>query len=221
MFAHARLVLGNDCLQLVYVEHARIRQCLSAQRRLDPFPERSPEPGAQRYGKSHLGTVEDVIAEMRFQRFLENILPFAATQLERGRKPRRPFDEFVIEQRHTHFQRMCHARPVDLGQNIARQIGLEIGVLHAGRMVVGRRICHDVIEHLPRVVPLEIVAKRIAVDGLPDAVVQHGHAVEKTAYRIAPDRLKGRFRPQRFRRPIHFRIGGAEKPEERLADRIG
>jgi hypothetical protein len=51
-------------------------------------------------------------------------------QLEMRWQTRRPLDQGVVEQRNPRFERARHACAVDLGQNVAGEIGFEIGVLH-------------------------------------------------------------------------------------------
>src|SRR6516165_8038682 len=57
---------------------------------------------------------------MRLDSSLKNKFALAAVQLQMRWKPRRPFDKCMI----------CHARAIDLGQDIAGEISLEIGILH-------------------------------------------------------------------------------------------
>jgi hypothetical protein len=52
-------------------------------------------------------------------------------QLERDGKTGYPFDQLMVQQRHAHFQRVRHARPVHFGEDIANEISFHVQVLHA------------------------------------------------------------------------------------------
>ena len=86
---------------------------------------------------------------------LQNERPLAAVQLEMRRKPRRPLDESVIEQRNPRFERARHAGAIDLGQNVAGEIGLEIGVLHLRQRVLAATLPHMRAQHLDAIVALQ------------------------------------------------------------------
>ena len=57
-------------------------------------------------------------------------LGLAGADLAIGRQAPRMLDHPVIEQRHARFERVGHAGPIHLGQDVARQVGAEIRELH-------------------------------------------------------------------------------------------
>ena len=63
------------------------------------------------------------------ERALEDVLAGAAAQLQLGRHLGRQLDEDVVEQRHPRLDRVRHAHPIDLGQDVERQVALEIALL--------------------------------------------------------------------------------------------
>ena len=51
---------------------------------------------------------------------LEQVLTAISIQPQIGRNGRRKLHQFVIEKRHTNFDRMGHAHPVHFGQDVQR-----------------------------------------------------------------------------------------------------
>ena len=87
--------------------------------------------------KPRLGRERTASGNTAAHRALEQGLPFAVLELKVRRDGGRELDEPVIEQRHPRLDRVGHAHPVDLGQDVERQVAVEIGVLQ-GRQPVCR-----------------------------------------------------------------------------------
>ena len=72
--------------------------------------------------------------------------------LHRRWQGRQPLDERVVHQRLPNLQRVRHARAVDLGVDVADEIGLEIQILNQRKRVVGSDLACMAVEHLDGVV---------------------------------------------------------------------
>ena len=108
---------------------ASFRRCLSGPR----------NHRVQRNGKTHLRPIHDLARQVRLHGPLEQNLALLAADLERGRQAGQPLDERMVHQRLAHLQRVRHAGPVDLGIDVADQIGLEVEVLDERDGIVGTR----------------------------------------------------------------------------------
>ena len=99
---------------------------------MQPLAQRTAKPARQWHRKPHLAPVKNFVGKIGFQCLLEDILAFMPMQLVGHGQSRYPFHELMIQQRDANLQRMRHAGAVDLGQDIADQIGLHIQVLDTG-----------------------------------------------------------------------------------------
>src|SRR3954449_3252359 len=107
-------VLVNQPLDPGEVEKTRPFQTTIPAHALKPWLEFPPEPRRERQGKALLRSVEELVGNVRLERFLQDRFPLEAFQLEAGRQARRPLDEMVVEERLPHLEAVRHARPVDL-----------------------------------------------------------------------------------------------------------
>ena len=152
---------------------------------------------------------------------LEDELPLAPLQLQVGGQAGRPFDEGMIQQGYAHLQGMRHAGPVDLGQDVARQVGLEIGILHAVQVMPRRRFRHEALYHLHGVIALQLRAKPRRVEAEAQAVGQDRDAVEVGLGAVTRQRLQGRLGAQRPRCPIELGVDPAGEAEQRAPEAVG
>lgn len=78
-------------------------------------------PVYERQSKSLLGAMKRLARYAHtLGQFAQNIFLRIAAQLPFRRQPSNPLDELVIKHRHTNFQRVQHAHPVDFGKNVGR-----------------------------------------------------------------------------------------------------
>ena len=92
-------------------------------------PEPAPEPVPERHREAVLRPVDDRVRQDPPHGLLEHVLRRAAAQVELRRDRRRELDQLVIEQRHASLDRVRHAHPVDLGEDVQRQVAFEVQVL--------------------------------------------------------------------------------------------
>ena len=69
-----------------------------------------------------------LLGEVIRKGFLQQIFPAPAADLEVVRHPRGPFDHFVIEEWRARLDRSCHRHTIRFDEQIARQIGMQIGI---------------------------------------------------------------------------------------------
>ena len=108
--------------------------------------------------------------------------------LMRRRQRRHPLDQRMVHQRLADLERMRHRRAVDLGVDVADEIGLQVDVLDLRERIVGRRaFAAWRSHHLDRVVAGELAPERRAVELLAQRRADHRHRVE-----VRLDRARGR-----------------------------
>src|SRR5262245_41879306 len=115
------------------------------------MPHRTAEVCAHWCRKSLFRPVKIFFWDIRLKGPLEDMLSFAACKLQPALQPCRPFDELMIEERVTNFERHSHAGAIDFGENISREIGLDIGVEGASERVAGIRLSHHSGDALRRI----------------------------------------------------------------------
>ena len=148
---------STRCASVRRVEPAGSGQALAEHGVAHALPQRPAEPARQRHRKAHLRPVQHLVAAgCGSIAFLSSHLPSCRANLQRRRQGREPFDQRVVHQRLTHLERVRHAGPVDLGIDVADQIGLQIEVLDSasGSSVFGTR--RMPLENLDRVVAAEV-----------------------------------------------------------------
>ena len=123
----------------------------------------------------------------------------------------------MVQQRHPHLERMGHAGAVDLGQDVARQVGLEVEVLQQRQRVVGRRLLRVAAHHLDRAVALQPGAEAVAEQLVAHPVRHDRHAVEVALDQVARQRLEGGLGAEHARRPVGLRVQRAQGAEQGLA----
>src|ERR1700730_14793305 len=96
----------------------------------------APEPFANRHRESHLGSRKNSLGQYAPHALAQNVLGGPTAQLQSLRQPGGKFDELMIEERYSAFNRSGHAHLVLLHQQFV-QIGLDVGV----KQPIERRFC--------------------------------------------------------------------------------
>ena len=96
----------------------------------------------------------------------------------------------IVEQRHAHFQAVRHAGAIDLGENVARQIGLEVEVLHERQRMLGRRVLRVTAKHFDRAIALKPPPELRAEQARARVARQQRHAVQIGLQAVAAERLQ-------------------------------
>ena len=94
------------------------------------------------------GTAKPIFGRYRISRgrrgsiaFLSSHLPSRPRSFSDDGSVRQPFDQRMVHQRLAHFERVRHAGAIDLGVDVADQIGLQVEVLDQRQRIVGLRAC--------------------------------------------------------------------------------
>ena len=117
--------------------------------------------------KALLGAVQYILRNIRFEGRFEDVLAFAPAQLQTGRQPRRPLDQRVVEQRDAHFERAGHTGAVNLGEDVAREIGVEISILHLRQRIVAAAPADMRAQHIYGIIPLQFAREPRAEEPPP------------------------------------------------------
>ncbi len=88
--------------------------------------------------------------------FFSRYLPSVPRSFRFDRQAGHPAHQLVIEQRLAHFQGVRHAGAVDLGEDVADQVGLHVEILHQRERIVGG--CHRGVaaQHFHRLIALQL-----------------------------------------------------------------
>ena len=153
--AHAGQVLVAELLEIRRIEETGREQFAAVERRTYAIAKRTPEPALEGNGEAHLRPEQHLVRQAPLHRLFQQEFGLAATYLQVGWQACQPFDERMIHQRFADFERMRHARPVDLGVDVADQIGLQVEVLDQGERVSRIRATRVPVEHFPSPVAAE------------------------------------------------------------------
>ena len=129
MIADAGFVLFDNLLDHVRVEPPGIGNLAFQERVAHTLAQGAPEPAGQRNREAHLGAIQDIGGQHGLHAFLQQELALALAHLEVRGEGRQPFHQLVIHQRFADFERVRHACPVDLGVDVADEIGVRVDVL--------------------------------------------------------------------------------------------
>ena len=146
--ALARLMGVDQVLQILAVEPAGRQQARAQHGLAHARLQRAAEPACQRHRETHLRPVQDVVRQLRLHRLLQQELALLPAHLQVRRQRGQPLDQRVVHQRFAHFERVRHAGPVDLGVDVADQIGLQVQVLDQRQRIVGVRLRGVAVEDL-------------------------------------------------------------------------
>ena len=119
----------------------------------------------------------------------------------------------MVHQRLAHLQRVRHARAVDLGVDVADQIGLQIEILHQRERIVGVGARRMARENLRRTVTAETRLEPGREELAPERLANEPHGLRIGLNGVARERLERRLGPQHSRRPVRLRIQPPEQAE--------
>src|SRR5580658_4671926 len=122
-------VLGHQPLDRSHVEIL-----LNSRRRppqtLNAMSQGSPEPLRQRHRKASLGSCQNEVWNNSANRPAEKSLALSGCHPQVAWYAQRELDQIIVEQRYTCLERDGHTGAVNLGEDVAREIGLEIEAHH-------------------------------------------------------------------------------------------
>ena len=154
---------------------------------------------------------------MRLHRFLEQVLAFLSANFQAGRQGGEPVNKLVVHQRFAHFQRVGHAGTIDLGIDIAHQIGLGVQVLNQGQRVVGSRLAGVVTEYFLRVIAGQFGLEARTEQCSPHGVAKNRDRMEIGFHRCTGHTFKRGLGTQHARRPVGLGIETTEQAKHGAA----
>src|SRR5438552_7352623 len=123
------VVAPQEALDVPRVEEAAPPGRLRQEQLADEGAQPAAEPAAQGDGKALLGPAEDRRGDEAAQRALEDVLARPSPQLQLGGDGGRELDELVVQQGHARLDRVGHAHAVHLGEDVEREVLLDVQVL--------------------------------------------------------------------------------------------
>src|SRR5215831_11523523 len=126
------LVEPQQLLEVSHVEQASLPAAIREQQITRKRRQLSPEPRGERHGKAMFGTVDDVVWKNAAHRLFEEVLRGAAMQTQTRGQLRRKLDDVMIEQWRPCLDRVRHRHAIDFGQDVERQVVIEVAVLGGG-----------------------------------------------------------------------------------------
>ena len=133
MIGAAVAMLAPEPRDGAVVEDAAIAQAAVEQQGVDHRRERAAQPFADRRLEAVLGTIDDRLRNPALEQPPQQVLAAAVLQLQRRRHGRGELEQLVIEQRLARLERHRHAHPIDLGQDVVDEVGLDVDVEARGR----------------------------------------------------------------------------------------
>ena len=115
---------------------------------------------------------------------------------------------------------MRHARPVDLGVDVADEVGFKVEILDERQRVVGIGAAGVLFKKRLRAVAAKLALELIAEKLRPHRIAQDRNRVEIGFDRAARHAFEGGLGAEHARRPVGLRIDFAEHAKERLTDRL-
>src|SRR5438132_2276800 len=113
------------------LEYSLSRQAPLIEEEFRPIAQLVPEPGLDRHGETHLRPIHQFARHVAVEHTPQETLAHAVPSLHRREQRPAEGNKSMIEQRYPRFERNRHRRPVDLGQDVVRQISERIEILHA------------------------------------------------------------------------------------------
>jgi hypothetical protein len=127
----------------------------------------------------------------------------------------------VIQDRAPDLERHRHADPVDLGQDVLREVGLDVQVLNLRQMIVGLGLTVYIAEQIARPIIRESAPHVLAQDRVLVVRAERADREEVRVDEIARDVGEKRLAPENWRQIVGLRIQGAERREQTSAQRPG
>ena len=134
------------------IEKATIAHLFAGEGQTQAVRAQTSELARERGRKALLGAVKILAGHIGLERPLQDVFPLALVQPKIARQGRRPLDQHVIEEGNARLERGRHARAVDLGQDVAGEIGLDVDVLRTRDWIVRAGLPHVAGDELGGVV---------------------------------------------------------------------
>ena len=183
--------------------------------------QRPAQPLGDRGDEALLGPEQHVVRQVSAHRVLEQPLalppPYPLAEGQLGGK----FDQPVIEQRLARLQAHVHAGAIDLGQDVAGQPELEIGILRPVEAAARRGRAHRAHEGVFGAIAVEPPGEAVGIEARAHLRRHDAHGTRISLCPVAGEREQGRLGPERARRPVGLGPGGTERAEHRAAQRAG
>src|SRR5262245_6064374 len=113
------------------IEQPASQEALLRQELPSPRSEWASEPACDRNGEAGLWSFDQLLRHVPIEHLPQQPFALAATHLESVRKAPRKFHHAMIEDRHAHLECDRHARAIDLSEDVVREIGQSVEILHA------------------------------------------------------------------------------------------
>ena len=96
-----------------------------------PVSQGAAQPMIDWHAKAHFRPIDQAIGDEAAQHLAQDPLTLAVTKSHPRREPPGKLDHPMINDWHPRFERYCHTGAVHFGQNVVRQIGHGVEILHA------------------------------------------------------------------------------------------
>ena len=112
---------------------------------------------------------------------------------------------------------MCHRRAIDLGVDVAHQVGVHVDVLDQRQRVVGVGAAGVALKHVQRAVAAQLRLQLRAVQPAAQRFADQAHAVKVGLHRVARHALESGLGAQHARRPVGLGVQPAQQAKHRPA----
>ncbi len=146
-------------------------------------PQGAAKPVVQRYAKAHLRTLPDGPRQQLAKSGPEQSLAPPAAEFQLHRQGSRELDQVMIEQRLPAFQPVGHRRNIDLGHQVAGEIGGEVGQRSGRDRIPSRRPSPRRLQECKRVARRQLFEEFIPVQFGPPCLVEDRNPFEVAACR--------------------------------------
>src|SRR5260370_31621683 len=114
--------------------------------------------------------MEVCFGEPRPERALEQRLQLPAIDLEVGGEWEHVLNEYMVYERHTDLERVCHRQPIRERKDVVTEVGLVVEVQRRREASRRATVAVEAPEALPGGVPSDRVAKRRGIEPIPQRV---------------------------------------------------
>ena len=202
----------------VGVEVAASPGPLREQKVMRDLAEIRPEPPGQGDREALLRPVNQRGRQGALQIALDEILRGRPAELEPGRHAGRELDDLVVEQRRADLERVGHRHPIDLHENIVREVRLQIDVRDPAQVIQAGDPFEVASERREGIV----LAQRHAELRAQELSLVHGreqaHVVEVRPLRGQAQVAQEELPAQRAGQSVGLRPGGGQRPEQPVAE---
>ena len=208
----------ENAIEIARIEEPRVEESRPEHRLTDPRAKRPAEPLGNGHGEAHLWPIEDFARQQWLHRFLQQVLPFRAPDLQRRGQRSQPFDERVVHQGLANLERVRHAGAIDLRVDITDQVGVQVDVLDERERILRLRAGSVPLEHVDGAVAAQLGLQALTEQRLPHRTAQDAHLLEVGFHGISREGLEGRLGAQRARSLRQLGIRLAEPAEQGAAE---